>query len=477
MLHYNKEDVKLIFNTVSSLLSASAYVFLFPIIFVLLYNEPTIFLYLYVLLALVVRVFAKLLSFKSKVEVERRHAVVSIILFWIFFSLFASIPFIVLEGASFIDGFFEAVSAITSTGVSMFLGKSLMHSTLFWRSFLNWFSGIGIVVLAIMGLFMIYSKFKLFAESEGHSEKIGSSVKKTISIFVGIYGVFTIIGIILLRISGLPLFDSIYYTFTSISLTGTSMNSVGLLGYNSIWALIVVLFLLLAGGTSFITHYRVYSKRSLWEYFKDKNILFYIFITTFFFIFVMLKFSKLLPLHTLFYVISAETGGATLFTNAVHKTFPELVKGIMIFLMFVGGSTVSTAGGIKIQRLGIILKSIWWKVKAMLLPKNAVFRRRFNGQNITDRVTLEVMGYVLMYVLFVLFSTFVLMALGYHAINALFEVTSIQGGIGISTGIVSTSMPLIAKIILIINMFVGRLEIMPVLVLFGFLFNIRLRKH
>ena len=96
MLHYNKEDLKIILNNLSVLLSASAYVFLLPIIFVLIYNEPQIYLYLYVLLALIVRIFARLLRFKSEITIERRHAIVSIILFWIVFSLFASIPFIVL---------------------------------------------------------------------------------------------------------------------------------------------------------------------------------------------------------------------------------------------------------------------------------------------------------------------------------------------------------------------------------------------
>ncbi len=474
MLHYNKEDLKIILNNLSVLLSASAYVFLLPIIFVLIYNEPQIYLYLYVLLALIVRIFARLLRFKSEITIERRHAIVSIILFWIVFSLFASIPFIVLEGASFINGFFEAVSALTSTGYSMFASQSvLMHSTLFWRVFLEWVSGIGIVVLAIIGLFLTYSKFKMFAESEGHSEKLKSSIKKTVTIFVAIYIIASIIGIVLLRISGMPLFDSMYYTFTSISSTGSDMTDIGLLGYNSLWVLVIIMLLMIFGAMSFITHYRVYDKKSFLEYFRDKTIVFYIVMTLLLFFVVMLQFSKMVPIHTLFYLISASTGGLTLFAANIHQAFPDFFKVILIFLMFVGASTASTGGGIKLQRFIIILKTMWWKTKEMLLPEKATFRKQFNGESIDDKVILEVLGFTLMYVIFILLGTFVFIALGYGALDSLFEITSLQGNIGVGVGIVNASLPLIGKIMAIINMFVGRLEIIPVLVLFGFIFNIR----
>lgn len=473
MLHYSLDDLKLISNNLSILLKSSAYVFLIPIIIVLIYNEPTIFIYLYVLLALVVRLFSSLLQFKSNAPVERRHAVVTIILFWIIFALFASIPFII-EGLPFIDGFFESVSALTSTGYSMFVSQNtLMYSTLFWRAILEWLSGIGIVVLAILGLFMTYSKFKIFAESEGHAEKMKSSIKKTVIIFVAIYIVISIIGIVLLRITGVPLFDSVYYTFTSISSTGSDMVDGGLLNYNSIWPLIVVLFLMLFGSMSFITHYRAFSKRSIIEYFKDKTIWFYTAIILFFFLFVMLKFSKLIPFHTLFYLISSATGGVNLFSSSVHQTFPDFFKAILVFLMFIGASTASTGGGIKIQRFIIIIKSVWWKVKSILLPKNSIFKREFNGEMINDGIISEVMSFALIYGLFILFGTFIFVALGYGALDSLLEVTSAQTNIGLSVGIIGPGLAVVGKITAIILMFIGRLEIIPVLVLFGFIFNIR----
>lgn len=477
MLHYGREDLKVIFTNLSFLLNISAYVFLLPIIAIFIFQEPKLYILVYLFLALIMRLFSKIIKFNPKIDIERRHAVVTIILFWIIFALFASIPFIAIEGYNFIDSFYESVSSMSSTGASMFNSQdALAYSSLFWRSLLEWLGGIGIVILAIMGLFMTYSNFRLFAESEGRSEKITSNVRKTLMIFIGLYFAFSLFGIVALRLAGLPLFDSVYYTFTSISSTGSSMSDLGVLGYgNEVVVLVLLLLLMILGTTSFITHYRVFTNKSLREYWKDKSLIFFIFIGIFFFFFVMLKFSKLVPLHTLYTIFSSGMGGVSLYPMEFNVNLPDVVKGILVFMMFVGGSTASAGGGIKRQRLLLIIKIIWWKTKTMLLPKNANFRRKFDNNIVDDKTILEVLGYVLMYVLFIILGTFVLMGLGYNGMDSLMEVTSHQGNIGMPI-FVDASLPLIGKIMLIINMFIGRLEIVPVLVLFGFIFNIRLRK-
>ncbi len=477
MLHYGREDLKVIFTNLSVLLNASSYIFLLPILMIFIYQEPRLYIIVYLILALVMRLFAKLIKTSPKINIERRHAVVTVILFWIIFGLFASVPFIAIEGHNFINGFFEAISSMSSTGVSMFASQdALAYSSLFWRCLLEWFGGIGIVVLAIMGLFMTYSNFRLFAESEGHNEKITPNVKKTFTIFILLYLAFTAFGIIALRIAGLPLFDSVYYTLSSISATGSDMTNAGILGYsNVIFVLFILLFLMFLGTTSFITHYRVFISKNLREYWKDKSVIYIFMVGIFFFFFIMLKFSKFVPLHTFATVFSSGMGGMSLYIAEVNNLFPDLVKGILIFMMFVGASTASAGGGIKRQRLLIILKTVWWKTKTFLLPKNAVFSKKFNNIIVEDKIILEVLGYVLIYVLFIILGTFVFMGLGYNGIDSLFEVTSHQGNVGINV-FVDYNLPVIGKIMLIINMLVGRLEIVPVLVLFGFIFNIRLKK-
>jgi trk system potassium uptake protein TrkH len=477
MLHYGREDLKVIFTNLSTLLNASSYIFLLPILMIFIYQEPKLYIIVYLILALVMRLFSKLIKSNPKIEVERRHAVVTIILFWLTFGLFASVPFIVIEGHNFINGFYESISAMSSTGVSMFASQNaLAYSSLFWRSLLEWLGGIGIVVLAIMGLFMTYSNFKLFAESEGRSDKITPNVKKTLAIFIILYFAFSLFGIVALRVAGLPLFDSMYYTFTSISGTGSDMTDVGVLGYgNEIAVLFLLLLIMFLGTTSFITHYRVFINKNLREYWKDKSLVYFIIIGLFFFFFIMLKFSKLVPLHTLYTIFSSGMGGVSLYPMSFNVNLPDVVKGIIVFMMFVGGSTASSGGGIKRQRLLLIIKIIWWKTKTMLLPKNANFQKKFDNNIVEDKTILEVLGYVLIYVLFIILGTFVLMGLGYNGMDSLMEVTSHQGNVGVPI-FVDASLPLLGKIMLIINMLVGRLEIVPVLVLFGFIFNIRLKK-
>ncbi len=475
MLHYGKEDLKLIFSNLGTIFNFIAYLFLIPIIVILIYQEPFIYSLTYLFLALLVKFFAKLLNFKTKIHIERRHAVVIIILFWLIFSFFASIPFFILEKATFVDAIFESVSSITNTGISMFESQDLLaYSTLFWRVLLEWLGGIGFVVMALMGLFMTYTNFSILAASEGFSDKIAFNIKKTLSIFLMIYIIGTIIGIIALKIAGLPLFDSIYYAFTAISSGGSEMTDLGLKAYANFYpVLLIVLGIMIFGATSFITHYKVMKTKSLREYFNDKSNVMYLILIIGLFFTITLKFTKLSSFETLFYLISSSTGGVS-YKNIIN--YPEILKIILIFLTFMGGSTASTGGGVKRQRIMIIFKSIWWKIKAFLLPENSKFRRRFDNKNISYSEINEVYGFVLIYFLFVLFGTVIFMAYNFAGIDSLLIVTSAQGGVGYTLGLINNTIPIILKFMLMLNMIVGRLEIIPVLVLFGFISNIRFNK-
>ena len=476
MLNYGKEDVKLIFNNLGSLFNFSSYLFLIPIIIAFIYNEPFVYSLVYLFLAVLIKSFSKILKFKTNIPVERRHSVVVIILFWVLFSVFAAFPFFVLEKATFINALFESISSITNTGISLFpIQDALAYSSLFWRALLEWVGGIGFIILAIMGLFMTYSNFSVLAESAGYSDKLASNIKKTVYYFFSIYLGASLIGIFALRFVGLPLFDAIYYCFTAISSSGSDMTNLGLASYgNLIPILIVLLFIMIFGATSFITHYKVLKNKSFKEYFKDKSFIMHFILIISVFFFISLKFIKLIPFETLFYSISASTGGVS-FSNISH--FPEIFRIILIFLMFVGGSTASTAGGIKRQRLMIIFKSIWWKIKAFLLPVESKFRKRFNDKSFSDSEINEVYGFVLIYFLFILLGTIILMAYNFSGIDSLFIVTSTQGGIGLTFGLINASLPVFPKLMLMLNMIVGRLEIIPVLVLFGFISNIRFRRN
>jgi trk system potassium uptake protein TrkH len=223
--------------------------------------------------------------------------------------MLACLPIVAVENVSFVDAYFNTVSATTTTGLTIEpdLGN-YSYSSIFWLLFLGWIGGVGIIVLAFLGVFFSYNKFRLLANAEGHDEKFKSNIKSTILSIWIIYSIATLIGIIALRLCGLPLFDAICYAFTAISTTGTDINSVGLLGYGSIWALIVTLIIGLFGSLSFITHYLFFVRRKFKAYMEDPEFL--TMFSVFFLViaFVSLKYMKLVPFSDLYHIISAGTG-------------------------------------------------------------------------------------------------------------------------------------------------------------------------
>ena len=151
----------------------------------------------------------------------------------------------------------------------------------------------------------------------------------------------------------------------------------------------------------------------------------------------------------------------------------DFVKGILILLMIIGGSAGSTAGGIKISRTIIFTKSIYWRLKQSVLPSGTFFKRSFEGQNVTDKELKELSQFILIWIILLAVGTLVVSAHGYSMADSLFEVASAQSNAGITTGISQQGMPVAIEVMLIINMFVGRLEIIPILASIGFLIALK----
>jgi trk system potassium uptake protein len=477
MIKYNFEDLKLILSNIGNLLGLTSFLFLIPCLVVMIYNEPTIYLYTYLALAIFSMALSQLLKFKYTVTPGLRHAVITTGLFWIVFNIISALPLIIVERLSFINALFEAVSATTTTGLSVIAHPEfLMHSTLFWRSLLSWIGGLGIVILAILGVFAAYSKIKYFAAAEGRSDLLLSNIRKTITKFWIIYIILTVIGIIALMIAGMPLFESINYSFTSISTTGVDIHSGGLEMYGSVAIYMITLLLMLIGAISFVSHYLAFKRRSLKVYLKDKEFNVILFLILFVFIISSLKYFKLLPFEKMYVIISSFTcGGLSIVPEAVLFLSPEFFKAALIFLMFIGGSTASTAGGIKVERFILILKGLWWRVKQIISPKNAYFAKKYGNTILSSNEMNKVYGFVFIYFLFILFSTFVLSLMGHSVLDSMFEVTSAQSNVGISLGITET-LGAGGKLLLILNMLVGRLEIIPIFAFVSFLFLVRKSK-
>jgi len=151
----------------------------------------------------------------------------------------------------------------------------------------------------------------------------------------------------------------------------------------------------------------------------------------------------------------------------------DFVKLVLVAAMFIGGSAGSTAGGIKISRFVIFCKSIYWRIKESVLPAKSFFSRKFEGMELGQGEVKEVNQFILLYALFILLGCLVLTLAGNDLGNALFEVVSAQSNSGLSTGIARQGMPLSVEVMLILNMWVGRLEIIPILSAVGFALSTR----
>jgi trk system potassium uptake protein TrkH len=217
------------------------------------------------------------------------------------------------------------------------------------------------------------------------------------------------------------------------------------------------------GATSFAVHLKVF--RGNWrEFFRNVEVrlmLALILITT-----LLLVWSVGLN-HSLFQSTSALTG--TGFSTASIGEWGDAQKGSLVVLMIVGGGYGSTSSAIKLIRLIILGKAIHWMIKRSFLPDRAILPMKIAGRTYTEREMMETAIYALIYILVLIFGAAVLIGLGNAPMDSIFESASAQGNVGLSVGITSALMPLEAKIVMIVQMLVGRLEVIPVIAFISYL--------
>ncbi len=473
-------DLKIVFRDVGTILQYSSAMFLVPCIFSLLYTESFtgVVLY-YVLSSAIVFLFGFILKsfFQNEFSTQMKHAFLITAVSWIAFTCFAALPFVFIQGASFVDGLFEAMSALTTTGLSVMrpLLDSMPRSLIFWRSLLSWVGGIGIIVLAMVGVFAAYTRASKLIIAEGREERLTPNLKNSVMAVWWVYALLTGIGALLLFLSGMTPFESMNYSMSAISTTGMDISSPGLavesgywainLGIHNYWVDISLIIIMLFGATSFSVHYLFFKRKDIRAFFKDaefRGLLLLSVLTS------LMVIPKLGIENGIFHAVSALTcGGFELVVTQAIGQWDEFVKLVLVLAMFIGGSAGSTAGGIKISRFIIFVKGIYWKAKETLLPQKAFFAKKFDGREVKGEEIREVVFFILLYAFFIALGIMVLTFDGATISNSLFEVVSAQSNAGISTGITNAGMPLASKTMLIFNMWIGRLEIIPAFSLLG----------
>jgi trk system potassium uptake protein TrkH len=229
------------------------------------------------------------------------------------------------------------------------------------------------------------------------------------------------------------------------------------------WVDFWLIVLMVLGATSFSLIYLIMKKHNLKAFINDSEARTLLILGL---LVAVISFPKLGLESALFHAFSAVTaGGFQLVSSITASGWEDIVKFLLIMLMLIGGSTNSTAGGIKIARFVIFVKSMFWKIKESMMPKGTVFSRKFEGKELRAEHLAEIYFFILAYLFFIGLGTIVVLLDGAELSDAMFEVVSAQSNAGISAGISKPGMPLATEIMLIFNMWIGRLEIIPLFAL------------
>ncbi len=395
-------------------------------------------------------------------SLDGKEALIVVGLSYLVFSLFGAVAF--LPVASFWDGFFEAVSGFTTTGLSVMDVASLPPALLFFRGYSQWVGGIGIIILTLIVLHVPGREArKLYVEEFGKENRLGD-IRKTARTVLAIYAILTAAGYLVYVLTGMGWFDALLHIMATVSTGGFSSHAGSLAYYPRPMTQLAVVFFMILGAVGFPAYYFLSKKRPK-RFIRDPQLL--VLLATGLAAAILYaavwyaKTRQFLP--SLFQSFSALT--TTGFSTAEYSAWPPLVKGMSVILMIIGGSSYSTAGGVKIIRIIVFFKLVRWVVAKRLLPEAARVPIQTEGVPVSDTDLKNIFSFFTIYLIILAGSSLVFMLSGYGAGAALFENASALGTVGLSTGITSAGLPWFLKLVLIFDMWAGRLEILPVLVI------------
>jgi len=409
-----------------------------------------------------------------------RDGFLMVSLSWVLASVMGAMPFYI-SGCipSFTDAFFETMSGFTTTGASILTDvESLPMSMLFWRSLTHWLGGMGIVVLtvAILPLMGIGGLQLIQAESPGPTvDRITPRIAETAKILWLIYILFTALQTLLLVIGGMNLFDSLTHSFGTMATGGFSTKNSSAGHFDSPYIEGVITVFMLLAGVNFTLHYRMLTGRfkKLYRDTELKSYLFIFFASTAVVAYFLYGNTYNTIGQCLRYASfqTASIMTTTGFATADFELWHHGGQIVLFMLMFIGGCSGSTGGGIKVIRLVVLLKQSINEIKLLLHPRG-IFTLRISGNMVKKNIVYSISGFFFLYAAVLLFITFVVASAGHDITTSFTAALTTLGNIGPGFGKVGPAENFFffepyVKWALSFSMLVGRLEIYTVLVLFS----------
>ena len=471
----------LVLRVLAILLGIISMFMLLPIICALVFAE-TFVLYAFILpivLILALVLIVLLITRRQRGELSIRDGFLLVTFSWLFSAAVGALPFYI-SGAipSFSDAFFESMSGFTTTGASILSDiESLPRAILFWRSLTHWLGGMGIIVLtvAVLPLLGVGGMQLIKAEAPGPTlDKLTPKITETAKIlwisYIGLSGLEAI----LLRFGGMSWFDSLTHTFGTMATGGFSTKNTSIGYYASPYIHIVITVFMILAGINFVLYYKII-RGKIQSIVQDSELRVYL---------AVFIAASLLMAWSLYGSTFSSFGKslryaafqtASILTTTGYATddfalWPTFAQGILFVMMWIGGCSGSTGGGIKVRRILTVIKQGWNEMRYLLYP-NGVFFIRFNGMPMRKKAVYYITGFVFLYILLIILTCLVTAAAGNDLLTSFTTALATLGNIGPGFNAVGPTQnygfyPSWLKVFLSFIMMVGRLEIYTVLILF-----------
>lgn len=419
---------------------------------------------------------------KNQLKLRYREGFLVTALTWVLLSALAAVP-LYLSGASqgsIVNALFEATSGLTTTGATVFTNLDTMERPiLLWRAMIQWFGGMGIVVLAVAILpFLGIGGIQLYkSELPGVSkDKLQPRLKETARALWGIYVVFTCLCLIAYVAAGMPWFEALCHSFTTVSTAGFSTHDASIGFYNNAWIEAVAMLFMLAGAVNFTLHYQALTRRTFKFYKREEELKLFFGLL---FLAVILNTCVLLwndiypdlssaIRYALFNTISVLT--TTGYATSDYAQWPAFALLLFLILKFIGGCSGSTGGGMKMLRILVILRHGVREIKRLLHP-HMIAHVKVNERSVSPTIIQAVWGFAGLYLVSFMTIALLLSLYNIDLITAFSTAAATLTNVGPALGTAGPAstyahFPDGAKLIYCFAMLLGRLEMLTLLILF-----------
>jgi trk system potassium uptake protein TrkH len=398
-------------------------------------------------------------------ELLLKEAIVLTAIFFPLSAVISAVPVQLITGVSYTDALFECIAGITTTGLSV-MPATADPVFLFFRSWLQWIGGLGIIIVVLLIFLKPDTSAFILYETQDSTDVVKPGVIATALMFGRVYIAITLLAFGLFWAGGMIPFDAVCHAFSAVSTGGFSTKSGSIADFSGMLIPGMMCLVMVLGGTDFSIFNELF--RDPKKMFRDVQLRYFALIALTGIALMVISLVSTTALVdalpvAVFQVISALTSSG--YSTVSVGGLPETSRAVLLVLMGIGGSLGSTSGGLKIFRFILIVQLIRVILMRIFLPREVVTHLKVGERVMEQDEVYQHVTYIFLYGIVLAVSCFLFLVYGFGMSTSLFEVTSALGGVGLSAGLTSPALPLVLKGVLSADMLLGRLEIIPFLIL------------